>query len=211
MNKLLGFFKNISEYSKVHKELIILKLLPIIISIIAIIISAKSCSNSDTAIELSKNQAMPFLQVVDVKLVSPVSNSPFITLDLTIKNLGNIAANDVSAEMDYCVGLIGPSNNFKGNSVTRIEIGDIGQGFERTIRLKSNKFNHEDWKIGNSKFYNTGYFFGTIIYTNKIISSKKKIDWCYELPLKEDIDINTLSLYPSQNKIFESEYKIENQ
>src|SRR5204862_5901280 len=83
------------------------------ISLVALIISVKTCFTSNKALTLSQKQGEPFIQVSNAKLVDSLNRSSFITVELTLKNLGQIPAIDVSAEMDYRVG--SPINK-NGNS-----------------------------------------------------------------------------------------------
>jgi hypothetical protein len=184
-------------------------LFSLIFSFFALVISARTCSYSNKGLKITENQGMPFLQVINVKLIDPVNKSSLITLDLNLKNLGLTPATNVSVEMDYNVGDNGPRS--KGNSSTRINVNDIGQGSEYTIRLKSNRFNREEWKTNTSNVYQTGYFYGTVFYSDKYSGKIKKVDWCFELPLKSEESLNQLVLNQSTFYKFESKYKIEKQ
>ena len=189
---------------KINKNLI--GIISIAISVSACFVSIQSCCNSKKAITISEYQGIPFLQITEIKLKESIKEASFITVDITIKNLGQIPATDVSIEMDY-----GKEIFTHGNNVTNKKIGGIGQGSEERVVLVSNRRNMRDWKTRSYRNYETLYFYGTIFYRDKFNDREKKIDWCYELPLNNENSLSDLTLIKSEYGKYESDYDIERQ
>jgi hypothetical protein len=140
--------------------------LTFVVSIVALMISFKTCITSDRALEISERQSEPFLQISELKLIDSLNNISFLTIELTIKNLGQTPAINVSAEMDYKLGIV--SKEKYGNSVTRRAIPNIGQSFETKIQLVSNRRNMRNWKTSGFRMHETLFFYGTLFYTNAL-------------------------------------------
>lgn len=83
MRKLLNMKKLWKRIKKNYRFLI-----PLAFSFLALIVAFITYIATDRGTTVSINQGMPFLQIVDVKLTEPVNKTSFITLDLTIKNVG---------------------------------------------------------------------------------------------------------------------------
>ncbi|MEZ4892808.1 MAG: hypothetical protein R3A50_09815 [Saprospiraceae bacterium] len=176
----------------------------LIISTFAFFISIKSCSDSTRALNISLNQSMAFVQVVDAELVNSIDSASFIEVKLTLKNLGLIPARDVKVEFDYGIQI--GSFEFEGNSTTRKEIGSIGQGFEKVVILRSNKRNFRLWEI-KGRMFDVLYFYGTAFYKDRISDNKeKKVDWCFELKLDKKEALTTKKLNQSDSNRFKSRY-----
>jgi hypothetical protein len=186
-----------------------IEFLSLIVAIAALFLSFRACSDSNEALKISKQQSMAFLQVVDAQLEEPIRDASCVKIKLNIKNLGQIPANNVKAEFDY--GVFIGSIKSDGNIATRSVVGGIGQGFEKSITLKSNHWNHNDWKIKNGRFQDVIYFYGTIFYKDDLSEEEKKVDWCFELPLNNENALTALRLYQSDGDEYESTYKQKSQ
>jgi hypothetical protein len=161
----------------------------IIISVIALIISGLSWWDSHRQGKLTAGQIKSYVQVVEAKLVEPISEASFIQLQLKIKNFGQTAAVNVRGEMDYQVGMPDPEG--KGNEATRRDIGSMGPGMERTVTLTSNRRNMRDWPTPTLRGDQRVFFFGTVWYTDDTTREERKEDWCYQLILKAEADLKT--------------------
>jgi hypothetical protein len=179
-----------------------------ILALLALVISARTCSDSNRIVEISEKQTEPFLQVTEVKLADKGLSSSFVSVELTIKNLGQSPATKVSAEMDYNEGGI-KQIQLNGNSITRKKISSLGQGHEEKITLKSNRRNQQNWNTSRRRLPNYAYFFGTVFYTDKLNNKNKKVDWCYQLKLDSVESLNLLELEKSESGKFISEYDLE--
>ena len=182
---------------------------PLAISLASLIISFKSCENGKKSIELSGKNGEAFIQIVNVSLSDTLNSMSFIKLNVTLKNLGQVPAKEVSGEMDYNVGLSPQGKN--GNSASRRLLPSLGQGYETKIQIVSNRINRRDFKAGYFNHYETLFFYGTIFYTDGLSKKQKKVDWTYELPLNSDESLNELELKPSHMFLYESPYKVEMQ
>ncbi len=181
----------------------------LVLSIFAFFFSIKSCSDSNEALNISKNQSMAFIQVTDAELIEPIDSTSFVQIKLTLKNLGQIPAQDVKAEFDY--GIKVGDFETDGNATTRKDIGSIGQGFEKIVILKSNKRNIEVWKT-NNRIPDVLCFYGTVFYKDKLNSNvENKVDWCYELKLDNEKVLKIKKLDQSENTKFKSKYSQQNQ
>ncbi|WP_460577169.1 hypothetical protein [Flavobacterium koreense] len=181
----------------------------LVLSVFALLFSVKSCSDSSEAITISRNQSMAFIQVTDAELIEPIDSSSFIQIRLTLKNLGQVPAQDVRAEFDYSVQI----GDFEtdGNATTRKDIGSIGQGFEKIVILKSNKRNIEKWKT-SYRIPDVLCFYGTVFYKDKLNTNlENKVDWCYELKLDNEKVLKIKKLDPSESTKFKSKYSQQNQ
>lgn len=186
-----------------------LEIAGLIFSFSAFCFSYKSCRDSNKALDISLNQSIAFLQVVDAELVKPIDSASFIEIKLTLKNLGGIPARDIKVEFDYQK----QEGNFDydGNSITRKEIGSIGQGFQETITLRSNRRNFRMWEV-KPRLPDVLYFYGTAFYKDRISDNiEKKVDWCYELRLDKEESLMTKKLIKSDRDRYESNYSNPNQ
>ncbi|MEO6304262.1 MAG: hypothetical protein ABIP51_13940 [Bacteroidia bacterium] len=181
----------------------------ITLSLLALVISVRTCNISNRAIEISEKQGQAFIQISDAKLVDTLNNASFLAIELTLKNLGQTPASSMSAEMDFYLGCI--PNNIEGNTATRKEIPSMGQGFESKLILTSNRINLRDWKANGGRLYKTLFFFGTVFYKDNLTQINRKVDWTFELPLKNDKSLKQLNLTPPGTFFYQSKYKIQAQ
>lgn len=182
----------------------VIDLLSLVLSLVAIFVSIKSCSDSNRALEISEKQSKPFIQVTNPELIEPIGSASFIEMKLTLKNTGQVPANDIKIEFDYSTEI---GNIVKdGNSATRKNIGSIGQGYEKSVILRSNKRNIRMWKI-NNRFPDILYFYGTVFYQDDLNEGvEKKVDWVYELRLDSEEALRTKKLVQSEQNKFKSKY-----
>lgn len=143
---------------------------------------------------LTAGQVRSYVQVVEATLIEPINDASFIQVQLKIKNFGQTAAVNVYGEMDYALGI--PDPHGKGNEATRRKFGSMGPGLERTFTLQSNRINRRGWPAPSPNKYQTVYFWGTVWYTDDATQENRKEDWCYELPLKTEADLNRTNLEP---------------
>jgi hypothetical protein len=186
-----------------------IEIVGLIFGFLAFLFSIKSCSDSSEALKISKNQSMAFVQITDAELVGPIDSALFLEIKLTLKNLGQVPALDVKTEFDYGVQI----GDFEtdGNPITRKEIGSIGQGFEKSVILISNKRNMRMWKV-NNRFPEVLCLYGTFFYKDNLNDKEeKKVDWCYELKLDNENVLKTKKLEQSESIKFKSNYKQPNQ
>ncbi|MCX6230361.1 MAG: hypothetical protein NTZ33_02345 [Bacteroidetes bacterium] len=198
-----------AKKSSVYTRQNIINVITIFFSFVALILSVITCSDTHQSVKISERQGKAFIQVIDAKLCEKGLSSSFISIEITIKNFGQVAATNISAEFGYNNGMIGL--NQKENHERSKKINDIGQGFERKIILKSNSINRREWKISEGRLYETVYFFGTIFYTDNLSGKNKKVDWCFDLPLNTKESLNQLTLKESEKGTFISSYNIEDQ
>jgi hypothetical protein len=145
-------------------------------------------------VRLVGGQIKSYVQVVEVKLVEPITDASLIQLQLKIKNFGQTAAINVHGEMNYDDQVPDPEG--KGNEATRREFGAMGPGLERTVTLKSNRINRREWPTPSIRGDHTVYFFGTIWFTDDTTHENRKEDWCYQLTLKTEADLKKIDLEP---------------
>lgn len=200
-DKIINFYKSLG----VNKaDTIILT-----ISLLSLFISFKTCSINDTQLKISKKQGEAYIQVSDVKLVESLESSSFITVELTLKNLGQIQAIKMSGEMDYNIGMF--PNNKGGNSASRRQIPNMGQGFETKIQITSNRRNMTNYEGHTKRRGEKFYCYGTIFYTDYFSEEEKKVDWIFELPIKNKNSLSQLELLPCRFFSYQSEYQIQPQ
>jgi len=164
----------------------------VIVATSALIISGITWWSVHRQLLLTAGQVKSYVQVVEARLSQPVSSASFIELQMKIKNFGQTAAVQVYGDMDYRVEMPDPKG--QGNDATRRKFGSMGPGMERTIILKSNRMNRENWSTTNSRLYKTAYFYGTIWFTDDTTHEQRKEDWCYALPLKTKDDLERTDL-----------------
>lgn len=156
-------------------------------------------------LQLFAGQIRAYVQVVDGKLVEPITDASFIKVQLNIKNFGQTAAVNVYGEMNYDVGIPDPEG--AGNEATRLNLGAMGPGMERTVALTSNRINRRDWPTPRLRGYETVYFFGTIWFTDDTTKEQRKEDWCYQIPLKTEEDLKRTDLEPCRTVTYRSQNK----
>jgi hypothetical protein len=174
----------------------------VVISAVALTVSGMSWLETRQQLRLTAGQVRSYVQVVDVRLLEPVTEASFIKLQLRLKNFGQTAAINVYGEMDYARGM--PDHTGRGNEATRRQLGSMGPGMERTVILTSNRINRRDWPAPRPRNYETIYFFGTVWFTDDTTRQGRKEDWCYELPVKTEGDLKRLDPGPCGVVTFES-------
>jgi hypothetical protein len=167
--------------------------LAVIISAMALAVSGLTWLDVRKQLRLASGQVRSYVQVVDAELKEPLSGSSMVRIELRLKNFGQTAAVDVYGEMEYHVGM--PVNKKGGNSATRRQFGAMGPGMERTVTLVSNRYQKDDWPAATKgRYYETIFFYGTVWFTDETTQEGRKEDWCYELPLKSENDLNRIDL-----------------
>lgn len=166
----------------------------LIISAVALVVSGLTWWDVRKQLHVAIGQARSYVQVVDASLTTPLADTHLVEVALKVKNLGPTGATDVHGEMDYRIGM--PDPHGKGNSATRRPLGAMGPGMERTITLKSNRYQREDWPTPSLHRYQTVYFYGSIKYTDETTEEPRKDDWCYALPLRSEADLKSTLLEP---------------
>jgi hypothetical protein len=159
---------------------------------VALVISGLTSYYVSQQVRLMGGQIRSYVQVVEAKLVEPVTDASYIRIQLRIKNFGQTAASEVYGDMEY--SLDRPDSQGKGNEATRREIGPMAPGLERTFTLKSDRLNHRDWRTPQPRNYQSMFFFGTIWFTDATTHEEQKQDWCYELALKGESDLKRTDL-----------------
>ena len=166
----------------------------IIMASIALVISVLTWLDMRDQVRLFKGQIKSYVQILEAKLLNPISDAEFIEVQLKLKNLGQTAAINVRGDMDYKVGM--PNHEGQGNQATLCQWGSMGPGLERTVVIRSNRRNmlRHDPPLGR---HTTIYFYGTISFTDDTTHESRKEDWCYELPLRTEADLKRTDIIPS--------------
>ncbi len=162
------------------------------IAALALVVSGLSWWDVHEQVRLARGQIRSYVQVVEMRLVEPISDASFITLQARIKNFGQTAAVNVYGEMDYAVGIPDPKG--EGNQASRRTFGSMGPGLERTVILRSNRINRRNWPLPSIRGDRVAYFFGTIWFTDDTTHDERKDDWCYKLPLRTEVDLKRIEL-----------------
>jgi hypothetical protein len=164
----------------------------LLISAVALLVSVRTWIDTHEQLSLAKGQVRSFVQVTDAKLIQSISDASFIVVQLKLKNFGQTAAVNLYGEMDYDLGT--PDLAGLGNEATGQRLGSLGPGAERTRVLRSNRINRRDWPQPTSRGFQTVYFWGTIWYVDDTTRERRKEDWCYQVPLVSDRDLNRTDL-----------------
>ena len=159
----------------------------VIISAFALVVSGLTWLDVRQQLRLAAGQSRSYVQVFGASLKEPLARASFIEVELKLKNFGPTAATDVYGGMDYQIGMPDPKG--EENSATSQQFGAMGPGMERTVTLKSNRYNRRDWPAPSLRNYQTVYFYGTIWFTDETTKERRKEDWCYSLPIRSDADL----------------------
>jgi len=162
-----------------------------VISVVALAVSAMTWQDVHAQLRLISGQIRAYVQVVDVRLLEPITDSSFIRLQLRLKNLGQTATRQVYGEMDYDLGI--PDVHGNGNEATGVRFGSMGPGLERLVTLQSNRINRRDWPTPYPR-QESVYFFGTVWFVDDTTGEQRKEDWCYELPLTSETSLKRTDL-----------------
>jgi|ERR1700693_27539 len=166
----------------------------LVIAAVALAFSGASWLDMRRQLKLFSGQVRAYVQVMEAKLLEPISETSLIHVQLRLRNLGQTAAVGVHGEMDYDLGM--PEATGKGNEATHLDFGAMGPGLERLVTLTSNRFQRGDWPKPSQRGDRAVYFFGTIWYADDTTGDRRKEDWCYQLPLKQEADLIRTALEP---------------
>jgi hypothetical protein len=79
----------------------------VVVAAVALVVSVLSWFDVSRQLKLYRGQVRAYVQVTDAKLVEPITTASFVTLELRLKNVGQTAAVNITANMDYRQGAPG--------------------------------------------------------------------------------------------------------
>lgn len=166
----------------------------LVISALSFLMSGISLVYSVRQVGITAGQVKAYVQVTEVKLVEPLTDASFVTLQVKVKNFGQTAAIDVQGNMDYRD--YSPDSQGDGNYATLRSFGPMGPGFERTVTLSSNRISRREWPAPSYRGDHYVSFYGTVWYTDDTSREDRKEDWCYVLVIKTSDDLKKTELEP---------------
>jgi hypothetical protein len=170
-------------------------------SLLAMAISIATWLDSRQQARIAAGQARAAVQVQNVRLVEPLSKASFVRLELRIKSFGGTSAVKVSAAMEYNTTM----PHAKGGLNSPLQVLPLAPGMERIVVLQSNRrAGLTPWPHPNQSRPERVFFFGTLSFVDETTGRSGHDDFCYQIPIRTDADLDRLDLEPCGSLRYES-------